>query len=151
MSYMYEVSTFENSDTIHEFFIHREFRCEKKNAQKFGNKREGKADLFFMFLQMNVQKNRQWQSGIFIIKPSHPWRKKMIDLKHETDTFITITKTKWSKSRGAVGLRFWHAVLPFTVCSMLYYETDGGGRQHNNADIHHPETKERNINVLTLQ
>lgn len=33
----------------------------------------------------------------------------MIDLKHETDTFITtmyITETKWSKSRGAVGLRF---------------------------------------------
>lgn len=77
--------------------------------------------------------------------------KKVIDLKHETDTFITITKTKWGKSRGAVGLRFWHAVLPFAVCSMLYYETDGGGRQHNNADIHHPETKERNINVLTLQ
>lgn len=32
--------------------------------------------------------------------------KKVIDLKHETDTFITITETKWSKSRGAVGLRF---------------------------------------------
>lgn len=30
----------------------------------------------------------------------------MIELKHETDTFITITKTKWDKSRGAVGLRF---------------------------------------------
>lgn len=68
--------------------------------------------------------------------------KKVIDLKHETDTFITITETKWSKSRGAVGLRFWHAVLPFAVCSMLYYETDSGGRQHNNADIHHPETRE---------
>lgn len=71
MSYMYEVSTFRNSDTIHEFLFTENFDV-KKNRAKFGNKREGKADLFFIFLQMNVQKNRQWQSGIFIIKPSHP-------------------------------------------------------------------------------
>lgn len=71
MSYMYEVSTFANSDTIHEFLFTENFDVKKKRA-KFGNKREGKADLFFMFLQMNVKKNRQWQSGIFIIKPSHP-------------------------------------------------------------------------------
>lgn len=70
--------------------------------------------------------------------------KKVIDLKHETDTFITITETKWGKSHGTGGLRFWHAVLPFAVRSMLYYKTDGGGRQHNDADIHHPETRERN-------
>lgn len=71
MSYMYEVSTFGNSDTIHEFLFTENFDV-KKNRAKFGNKREGKADLFFIFLQMNVQKNRQWQSSIFIIKPSHP-------------------------------------------------------------------------------
>lgn len=32
--------------------------------------------------------------------------KKVIDLKHETDTFITITETKWRKSRGTGGLCF---------------------------------------------
>lgn len=49
MFYMYEVLMFGNLDIIYEFLFIENFDV-KKICVKFGNKREGKVDLFFMFL-----------------------------------------------------------------------------------------------------
>lgn len=138
MSYMYEVSTSWNSDTIHEFLLAKNFNV-KKTPQKFGNKREGKADLFFMFLQMNVQKNRQWQSGIFIIKPSHPWRKKNDWFKTRNRHIYYYNVYYWNKME----LVTWRCWTPFltrrsSVCGVFDAVLRDGRRRSSTQQCRHP-------------